>query len=479
MKHESQQRSIQFGRQFRRQFHRFSRAALIACSAWLIAIPCAVGADGTITIIRGATVIDGTGHPPRTNADVLISGGKVAAVGNALEAPSSAEIIDGTGKFVIPGLIDTHVHLNAPMVFELTPEEKEIVLNHVPKAFLYNGVTTILNAGSPLEWIMERRTAQREGRLVAPRIYATGESFKPNGGWGSRHGGGLETAADAGARVTEYAAAGVDGIKVIIDDGLGGHSTHVEMPEDMLQAIVAAANAQNLPMYTHAINLDEYHRAADMGSRAILHGLEDPIPDGDTIIEKLRSGNITAVPTLSLFEAFLRPDPHAGTGLNDPVLEGSVPAFLLANMRRSDFMAAENARFTKTAGMDPYGWVREALPIFRDNITKMHRAGVRIAVGTDAGGPVGYNFQGYNTPWEVKLLVECGLTPMEALVAATRNGAEVIGIADEVGTVETGKRADLLILSGNPMDDIENIRSIEWVIQNGEANRREAFAVDQ
>lgn len=458
---------------------RSAHLVLAVAALCLFNLPATVVAQSSATLIRSTTVIDGTGAPPRENVDVLIIDGRISAIDRELEFPSDAETIDGTGKFVIPGLIDTHVHLNAAMVFQLTPAEKETVLNHIPKAFLYNGVTTILNAGSPLDWIMEKRAAQREGLLIAPRIYATGDSFKPEGGWGSRHGGGLTSATDAQKMATEHAAAGVDGFKVIIDDGLGSRGTHVEIPDDMLQAIVEVARANDLPLYVHAINLHEYHRAADIGARAILHGMEDPLPAGDTLIEKLLAKEVVVVPTLSLFEAFLRPDPRAGTGLEDPVLEGSVPAFLLEDMRRSEFMAEERKQFTTATRMDAHGWAREVISVFRENVTAMHKAGVRIAVGTDAGGPVGYNFQGYNTPWEVKLLVECGLTPMEALVAATRNGAEVIGIADEVGTLEPGKRADLLILSGNPLEDVENIRQIEWVVQNGEVHRREAFAVPE
>ena len=106
----------------------------------------------------------------------------------------------------------------------------------------------------------------------------------------------------------------------------------------------------------------------------------------------------------------------------------------------------------------------------------MHPAGVQLATGTDAGGPVGFNFQGYNTPWELKIFVEAGLTPLEAIVAATRNGAEVIGVADQLGTIEQGKLADLLILSANPLENIENIRQIEWVMQGGIMHPRTHFA---
>jgi imidazolonepropionase-like amidohydrolase len=106
----------------------------------------------------------------------------------------------------------------------------------------------------------------------------------------------------------------------------------------------------------------------------------------------------------------------------------------------------------------------------------MHEAGVKLATGTDAGGPVGYNFQGYNTPWELELFVECGMSPMEALVAGTRNGAEVIGVQDRLGTLEPGKWADLLILEADPLENIRNVRKIESVIQAGKVHDRDAFA---
>jgi hypothetical protein len=249
------------------------------------------------------------------------------------------------------------------------------------------------------------------------------------------------------------------------------------MPNDMLQAIVDVSRGKDIPMYVHAINLSEYRRAVQINPRAIIHGLEDRIPAGDPLIEELVERDIGVVPTVSLFESFLHADPHAGPELDDPVLEASVPTFLLERMRREDFMRIENQRFIEaSARMDAYAWVRDRIPVFRENVTRMHRGGVRIAVGTDAGGTVGYNFQGYNTPWEVKILVECGLTPMEAIVAATRNGAEVIGVADELGTIEPGKKADLLILSANPLENIENIRRIERVVQSGRVHQRSEFA---
>ncbi len=431
--------------------------------------------SGSELIITDVTLIDGTGSDPHAGVDIRIADGRIIEIGPDLSAASAAETIDGSGKYVIPGLIDAHVHMDAPIVFQLTPEEKVRVVENNPRAFLYNGVTTVLNVSSEVDWIFEQRQAEREGRLLSPRLYVMGRSFTPVDGWGSRHGGALGDADDAVARAQDYISRGTDGFKVIIEDGLGASGTYNRMSEEMMMAISKVARENDVPIYTHAINLDEFHSAVAMSSTAIVHGLEDPIPPGDTILQDMVENNVMFVPTHSLWEAFLRHD-EAAADLNDPILRGSVPHFLLDYMQDPDYRAEETRRFLAVADMPVYQWAEEKIPVFSENILKAHQAGVIVAAGTDAGGPVGYNFQGYNLPWEVKLFVQAGLTPMEALVAATRNGAMVIGVEDQLGTVATGKLADLLILSANPLEDIENIRKIETVIYKGAAYPRDAFA---
>jgi imidazolonepropionase-like amidohydrolase len=441
----------------------------------LLFLTVAVKGESDALFVKNANLIDGTGKAARPGVHLLIENGAITAVDRELSPPPEARVIDATGKFVVPGLIDAHVHLDAPMVFQITPEEKKEILEQIPRAFLFNGVTTVLNVGSDAEWIWEQRAAQREGRLLAPRIYAMGRGLTPEGGWGSRHGGGLTEPEDARSIALEYASKDTDGLKIMIEDGLGASGTYTVMPQDILQAIAAVAHEKNLPIYVHAINIDEFKIALPLEPRAIMHGLEDPIPEGDPLLEQLVDNDIAVVPTISLFEAFLRFD-EGPKGWEDPVLKGSVPLFLLTRMKTPEYRKIEKERFLEVARMDAYAWAEEKIPIIKENVRKMHRAGVRIAVGTDAGGPVGYNFQGYNTPWELKLLVECGFSPMEALVAATRRAAEVIGVQDQLGTLEPGKRGDLLILEANPLEDIGNIRKITMVIQDGKPYRRAELA---
>lgn len=430
---------------------------------------------GNDLLIKDVTLIDGTGVEPQAGVDIRISGGKITEIGSDLSTDPDTETIDGSGKYVIPGLIDAHAHLDAPMVFQLTPEEKKQIIEHNPRAFLYNGVTAILNVSSKVDWIFEQRQAEQEGRLLSPRLYVMGRSFTPEGGWGSRHGGALADADAALARARDYISRGTDGFKVIIEDGLGASGTYNRMSDEIMMAISQIAQENNVPIYTHAINLDEFHSAVAMSSTAIIHGLEDPIPPGDTILQDMVVNNVMFVPTHSLWEAFLRHD-EAAADLDDPILRGSVPHFLLDYMQDPDYRAEETRRFLAVANMPVYKWAEDKIPIFSENILKAHQAGVVLAAGTDAGGPVGFNFQGYNLPWEVKLFVQAGMTPMDALVAATRNGARVIGVEDQLGTVEAGKLADILILTANPLDDIENIRKIETIVYKGKAYPREAFA---
>lgn len=425
-------------------------------------------------VVRGATVMDGTGSVPRPATDVFVRDGRLASLGPALTVPPGTREVDGRGTWIVPGLIDVHVHLDTPMVFQITDEEKSRILDHNPRAFLYNGVTTVLNVSSAPEWIFDLRARQQAGRVLAPRIFATGRSITPDGGWGSRHGGALTDAVGTRATVRQYLDMGADAIKVIIEDGLGRSGAYKELPDDMLRAAADEATKAKRPVVVHAINLHEYKRALAIRPRAIIHGLEDPIPDGDRLIADLRAAGVFVAPTLSLWDAFGSHERHPER-FDDPVLHGSVPPFLLASMRRPEYRAVEKKRFLDVARMDAYAWADRHLPIFKANTLAMHKAGVKIAVGTDAGGPVGYNFQGYNTIREMELLVEAGMAPIDVLVAATRTGAELIGAADRLGTLTPGKLADLVILDANPVADIRNVRRVRSVMQGGVLYDRGVF----
>ena len=436
----------------------------------ILHFPCFADTDEAGIIIRNVNLIDGTGRDIQFAVDIAIHDGKIARVGQTLKWNDGAQIIEGKGRFVVPGLIDTHVHLDTTVLAQLSEIERDEVIRHTPLAFLYNGVTTVLNVSSEDEWIWELRKAQRAGEIIAPRIYAMGSMFSPDGGWG--YTAGLPDSHSARVKAKHYVSKKTDGFKIILEDGLGRSGKFVEMPDEMLNAVVAMGRQHDIPVYIHAINIEEYERAAAVEPRAILHGLEDPIPKSSDLLVQLKQKNIIVVPTLSLFKSFVT---HDGS-LDSEILGKSIPGFMLDYVKDEKYMERERSLLNSYTKIDSYEWVEKKLPLFMKNTTLMHQAGIKLAAGTDAGGTVGYNFQGYNTPWELKLFVECGLTPMEALVAGTRNGAEVIGVEDILGTIEPDKFADMLILGSNPLDDIGNIRDIDLVIRNGMVYERDYFA---
>ena len=432
------------------------------------------GTDEAGIIIRNVNLIDGTGRDIQYGVDIGIRDGKIAEIGQAqaLKWQNEAQIIEGANRFVSPGLIDTHVHLDTAVLAQLTEAERAEVIRHTPSAFLFNGVTTVLNVSSEDEWIWELREAQRTGDVIAPRVYAMGSMFSPQGGWG--YAAGLPDAQSAVEKAIHYVSKKTDGFKIILEDGLGRSGKFTEMSDEMLNSIVAVGRQHDIPLYIHAINIEEYERAVAVEPRAILHGLEDPIAGNSDLPAKLKQKNIIVVPTLSLFKSFIT---HDGS-LDSDILRKSVPGFMLEYVRDQQYMERERSLLNDYTKIDSYEWVEQKLPVFMENTTIIHQAGIKLAAGTDAGGTVGYNFQGYNTPWELKLLVECGLTPMEALVAGSKHGAEVIGVDNILGTIEPGKFADMLVLGNNPLDDIGNIRNIDLVIQNGKIYERDNFAYE-
>ena len=228
-------------------------------------------------------------------------------------------------------MIDTHVHLDAPIVYQITEQERFQILEHTPRAFLYSGVTTVLDlspyvSGEPGE-ILANRTAQRAGRLLSPRIYTVGLAFTPKNGWGPEGESALTNADEARTRARRYAADGVDGFKIMVEDDVLDPGPLREKLDQMVGAVAEEARRAHLPVYAHAVNLREYRRALELRPRAIVHGLEDEITDDDALIGEIVRTGTYIVPTLSLFESFNRFE-GSRTWFEDAILKASVPLLL-------------------------------------------------------------------------------------------------------------------------------------------------------
>lgn len=439
-------------------------------------------------LLTSATLIDGTGAAPRPDMSILVRNGEIVGVApdGELEPADDLEVIDAAGKFVLPGLTDTHFHFGLGAPLPPWPDDREESLARE----LYYGVTTVLQIGATsgstdsIRALRERREA---GTFTSPYIYGTGGHLTLQGthpiytifptdvrdaadqfaaetpqdqpvnlypiGIGMSF---VRTPEAAQVAVRERAQGGMDAIKITVESGPTPFGNdHPMMSVGMIRTIVGEASTNGLRVLAHVTSRDELEAALEGGASGAVHATQDvPLPD-ITLADQMAAAGFMMSPTLSLF---------AGSGdLDDPFLRASVSAEEIAALSNPQFEEVVGRRWTCCAAFD------ELLA----NVGMMHERGVRMAVGTDTGNP--YVFPGYSVHGEMELLVRAGLTPMEAIQAATRVAAEMIGAEADYGTIEPGKRADILILGANPLEDIRNTRSLELVISEGRVVDREAL----
>jgi imidazolonepropionase-like amidohydrolase len=246
------------------------------------------------------------------------------------------------------------------------------------------------------------------------------------------------------------------------------------MPQEWLVALSRRAAGAGLPVYLHAINREEYLAGASIRPRAIVHGCEDPL--GGEELRALAASGSAVAPTLSLFASFHGVVEDPAALLRDPVLRASVPGFILDRLADPAYARDQERQFRDVARIDTRRWAREKWPVFVENTRRMRRAGVPVGAGTDGGGPVGYNFQGFNLPWELELLAGAGLTPLEAIAAATSVNARILGQDGRLGSVEAGKLADLIVVGADPTQDLRALRDIRLLMLGGRLLPRDALA---
>ncbi len=427
--------------------------------------------------ITGATLIDGTGAPPRPETTILVRDGRISAVVSDSDAdvPDAAAVIDAAGKYVIPGLADMHQHFGRG---ELLPNDSNMLEREL-REYLFYGVTTVLNFGSHhgrADEIVELRRRQAEGEILAPHIYATGglvtvpgshpipkfTRWLPEGvdpstyDWSRFAVWVVRTPVEVREVVTRMATAGMDGIKVVVS------AKEPKMPLEMVRAAVEEARTHGLPVFTHATSLDALNVSLEAGVHAVVHLVTDPEPPGPEVLAEMRQSDIYLVPTLSVM---VNPDVWGdpSENLTDPFLWRGVDPRLIES-----YLASPRNPTTSPSAEEWRGR-RETLRALK----AAHDAGVKLTGGTD------HLFSGYSMHHELELMVEAGLTPMEALVIATRRAAEMLGEEDVFGTLEPGKRADLLVLGADPLEDIRNTRTLEVVIRGGEVIDRSSLLPEE
>lgn len=392
--------------------------------ASLLQVPVAPAQSRTIAIV-GATVFDGTGAAPR-QATVLIHDGRISGVGSGLQIPVGATVIHAEGLALLPGLFDLHTHLTASAVPSIAPDWAKAA-----KAYVLNGVTSVNEFGTyPETYEPERRLLKT---FPSPHIMFAARITTP-GGHGDEAGRGdffsqeITTPREGHAAIVRLLPYRPDVIKIFTDGWRYGAAPDMtSMDEATVAATVEEAHKNNLPVLTHTLTLARGKAAARANVDVIAHGIQDMDTDAE-LVALMKQHGVSYAPTLAVFEP-------KGANAGKP-----------------------SARWDRLMG----------------SVAMMKAGMVPLTVGTDAG--MTGTPHGTASLHELELLVKGGLTPAEALVAGTSASAKAIRVNGDRGTIEEGKRADLLLVEGEPWRTISDIRKTKRVFLDGVEVDREKLA---
>jgi imidazolonepropionase-like amidohydrolase len=404
---------------------------------------------GPITIVHAGRLLDRPGRPPRGPSTITVQGGRIVAVRDGLQPPpAGAALVDLSSRFVLPGLIDSHVHLDsdsggtAALVEDLTEDSPRKTLRTLANSrkTLEAGFTTVRNLGDGSGAVLAIRDAAARGEIDAPRIVDAGRSISTTSGHMDATLGlaehlhaatGQENLCDGPEScrraVRTQVRRGVDVIKIATTGGVNsriGAGLGRQIFDDEVKALVDTAHLYGKKVAVHAHGADGVNAALAAGADSIEHGT---LMDAESL-RLFKSGRAFYVPTLSTVNGYLEriaADPNAYA---------------------PDVRSKIDWRISITGDA-----LRRAVP-----------AGVRIAFGTDAG----VSKHGRNAD-EFELMVRHGMTPASAIHAATVNAAELLGLSAETGTIEPGKSADLIAVEGDPLADVTVLKRVPFVMARG------------
>src|ERR1700722_16867721 len=423
--------------------------------AGVLAALCFTGAWATPLTIEHVTLIDGL-HPPQHDMSVTVDGDHITAVAPSALAHAQGRRIDGRGKFLMPGLMDVHIHLRGgfdPTAVngDLKPPNREEGVAALA-SYLYSGVTTVFDAGNRPEHILTLRTDERAGRILSPRIFATGNLLTYPGSHGDRIAVRISDFEKDKALLDRHIAEQQpDILKLTLEEeGWGSRPMIPLMPVDLLQKITRYYNQHGIRTTVHVSSelrsLEAIYAGVDTLAHPVIQG-----PVSDSFVKLMGAKKIPFASTLTIGENYSRLAEH--------------PEYLDQPLYAASLTAAEREQLkTKTRAewqARPWTWWMKIMtPIAEENVRKIHAAGGIVACGTDqSSGPA--------TQRELELLVAAGISPLDTLRIATYNGAVFLGKADQLGSVDKGKLADLVLLSKDPAVDINNAKSIVFVMKGG------------
>jgi imidazolonepropionase-like amidohydrolase len=405
----------------------------VALSVSFVLASCGSPKPAASVVYTNATIFDGSA--PIENGVMIVRDGMIVAAGakESTPVPENSKVIDLNGKFIIPGLINSHGHVGETNV----PDNLKLYARY--------GITTVVSLGGEKADIENLRDINDTTNSTHARLYIAGDVITG------------KTPEEAVAVAAKNKIMGVDWMKIRVDDNLG---TSEKMPEDVYKAVIATSHDLGYKIATHLYYLDDAKKLLAAGSDLIAHSVRDK-PVDDEFITLIKQRNVCYCPTLtrelSTFVYGSTPD-----FFSDPFFTKEYDSMIVAPLK--DPAKQKQVRDSKSAQT-----YQQQLPVAMANLKKLSALGVPIAFGTDSGIPT--RFIGYFEHLEMEMMAGSGLSPIQILTSATKDAAQCMGL-QKLGQLKPGFNADFIILSESPFNDIKNTRKIESVWIHGEEVKR-------
>jgi len=423
----------------------------------------ATAVDAQTTALRGARVIDGSGGAAIDNAVIVIRDGRIVAIGPSAgtPVPSDAEVVDYTGKTIIPGLISDHSHVGIFVGLKAAPENynRDSILRQLKQLEAY-GVTTVMALGLNGPLFYELRPELHAGRLPGADLFGADQGIGVVGGQpsaavvpvGENQVSRPDTLEMARESIRQMAARKTDMVKIWLDSAGG---LMPKLKPEVYSAVIDEAHKNGLRVAAHIYDLDDAKAVVRAGVDVIAHGVRDKPVDPE-FIDMMKAQSLWYIPTIVLdYTNFAFAEHPAWT--REPFFQRALHPAVRAQLDDPDYRE-------RTLGMPATAKNRAAVVTNKQNLKAIHDASVRVGFGSDSG--VGLRIPGVAEHLELALMVEAGLTPMQAITNATSNAAALLKL-DDRGVLASGKLADLVVLDGDPIADISNSRRIHAIWHRG------------
>jgi imidazolonepropionase-like amidohydrolase len=427
----------------------------------------------------GATLVDGTGAAPVPDAVVLLREGRIECAGSsaACPVPAGVDVTDLSGLWLTPGLVDAHVHFSQTGWADGRPDSLDLRAQHpyekvvaglarhperFGRSYLCSGVTAVFDVGGYAWTLTLPQWAETNAEV--PRVAAAGPLLSTVDHW-------LNLPAERQFMVLTDADAARAGVRYLAERGSAAVKVWYIVDEDrqvaefapLVKAAGEEARGHKLPLIVHATGLAEAKEALRAGAKLLVHSVWDH-PVDEEFLDLARKNGTIYCPTLTVMRGYLRMF-DAALHRQAPVVDdpnGCVDPATLARVAESaQAPPPYNADELKARGARTDQRERTAAA----NLKRVFAAGIPVAMGTDAGNPL--TLHGPAVYAEMEAMQAAGLTPLQVLTASTRGGAAALGREKELGTVEKGKLADLLIVVADPTADVANLRQVRYVVRGG------------